>query len=374
MTETTHEIRHKTRLAVGVAWFLLAASLALADENRAADSGYAALMLAQTEAEIEAEMEAREAELEAQEEELEMQLREANERLEEAAREVAELSAQLAGDATVLSRGGLYRAREPRPMLGINLGARAGLENDGVLIQGVTPGGPAEKAGIRSGDIVKKIDGTSLTGGAPGSATRRLTAHMKDVEAGDEVKLVIDRDGKEMEFTVVPEDMDPIEMAFSLSGRDWDLDLRELEKELEELELMEDFDHPGPHRYRFSIGTARRWGDMELVSLTPELGEYFGAEKGVLVVRAPSDETLKLKDGDVIVDIGGREPMDPPHAMRVLRSYEEGEILKLGIVRKKKRRTLEIEIPGPDLSRHYGAGPKSETKDTRIILRRGEDT
>src|SRR2546430_13415861 len=40
--------------------------------------------------------------------------------------------------------------------------------------------------------------------------------------------------------------------------------------------------------------------DLELATLTPRLGSYFGSEKGVLVVRAPADGALKLEDGDVI--------------------------------------------------------------------------
>ncbi len=37
------------------------------------------------------------------------------------------------------------------------------------------------------------------------------------------------------------------------------------------------------------------WMDMELVSLNPDLGSYFGAATGVLVVRPPSDDSLKLR-------------------------------------------------------------------------------
>src|SRR2546427_12533397 len=55
------------------------------------------------------------------------------------------------------------------------------------------------------------------------------------------------------------------------------------------------------------------WGDLELVSLNSDLGEYFGAKDGVLVVRAPADSSLPLKGGDVITSIGGRKPANPSH-------------------------------------------------------------
>ena len=57
--------------------------------------------------------------------------------------------------------------------------------------------------------------------------------------------------------------------------------------------------------------------DMELVTLTPKLGRYFGTDKGVLVVRAPSSAEFKLEEGDVIVDIDGRAPQNGAHAMRL---------------------------------------------------------
>jgi len=46
---------------------------------------------------------------------------------------------------------------------------------------------------------------------------------------------------------------------------------------------------------------------MELATLTPQLGTYFGTDKGVLVLRAPKNATFNLQDGDVILSIDGRE-------------------------------------------------------------------
>src|SRR5439155_6359849 len=80
---------------------------------------------------------------------------------------------------------------------------------------------------------------------------------------------------------------------------------------------------PDMQHFEFSFGMP--WGDLELVSLNPDLGEYFGTKEGVLVVKAPADSSLPLKSGDVILKIGDRTPSSPSHAMRILRSYEAGE-------------------------------------------------
>ena len=86
-------------------------------------------------------------------------------------------------------------------------------------------------------------------------------------------------------------------------------------------------------------------GKLELVELNEGLGRYFGADKGLLVVKAPGSEAVDIRDGDVIQSIDGREPKDTRHAMRILGSYQPGEKLKLGIMRDKKKKTIDIEIP-----------------------------
>ena len=84
---------------------------------------------------------------------------------------------------------------------------------------------------------------------------------------------------------------------------------------------------------------------MYLQRLTERLGKYFGTDKGLLVVRAPEDESLKLEDGDVIQSIDGRDPKSVSHAMRILGSYQSGEELQLQIMRDKRRQTLKIQMP-----------------------------
>jgi S1-C subfamily serine protease len=87
------------------------------------------------------------------------------------------------------------------------------------------------------------------------------------------------------------------------------------------------------------------WGDAEFVTVTPGLGRYFGTDKGVLVARAPEDSTLGLQDGDVIVSIGGRQPENGRHAVRILRSYQSGETVELKILRDRRAQTLSAQIP-----------------------------
>jgi len=256
-------------------------------------------------------------------EELERKLDDARERLEEASREVAELSAQLGEGAVDFMR--TFNMDGRRAMLGINMDEPNG-NQDGVLIAGVTPGGPADKAGLHSGDLVTAVNGTALKREPQSSPVHKVIDLMRDVNAGDEVALEYERDGKKSVATVVAEEMSPSSFAFAFGDG-----MRHMLPALEALPDLHDF--------------TSRWGDMEMVSLTGELGEYFGTDTGILVVRAPQDPEIPLKDGDVIQRIDGRTPTSPGHALRILRSYQGGEHLSIDIVRKQHPMTLDVALP-----------------------------
>jgi S1-C subfamily serine protease len=254
--------------------------------------------------------------------ELERKLDDARERLEAASREVAELSAQLGEGAVDFMR--TFNMDGRRAMMGINMDEPNG-DKDGVLVAGVTPGGPAEKSGLRSGDLITALNGTALTRDGESSPVHKVIRLMHDVNPGDEVAVEYEREGKKAVATVVTEEMSPSSFAFAFGDG-----MRHMLPDLEAL--------PDIHEF------TSRWGDMEMVSLTGELGEYFGTDKGILVVRAPHDPQIPLKDGDVILRIDGRTPTSPGHALRILRSYQGGEHLSIDIVRKQHPMTLDVAL------------------------------
>jgi S1-C subfamily serine protease len=96
------------------------------------------------------------------------------------------------------------------------------------------------------------------------------------------------------------------------------------------------------------LGPERGLRSLELVTLTPKLGQYFGTDRGLLVVRAADAAGLPLEEGDVLQSIDGRVPENPGHAFRMLRSYQPGEKVKLGVLRQRKTLTLEATLPAPD--------------------------
>jgi predicted metalloprotease with PDZ domain len=254
----------------------------------------------------------------------EERLQDARRRLEDAAREVAELSGEAAGPRAF--REFDFAMRGPRrAMLGVNLGG-AEPNGGGVRVDGVSPGGPAAKAGLKAGDIIVAIDAKPVATG------RELVRAMEMIEPGEKVELGLRRDGKSLELAV---EARPLDHAFFV-GTPGMPAIRALPA-LPHGEAL-----PFHGDVHWLLGG---WGDAEFVTLTPQLGRYFGADKGVLVARAPGDASLGLQDGDVIVAIGGREPQDGPHAMRILRSYQPGEQVELEILRDRRTQRLSAKVP-----------------------------
>jgi putative serine protease PepD len=70
-------------------------------------------------------------------------------------------------------------------------------EDGGAVVVAVTNGGPAAKAGLRSGDIVTQVDSTSVA-----DATS-LTAVIRSHQPGDKVTVHFKRGGAERTATVV---------------------------------------------------------------------------------------------------------------------------------------------------------------------------
>ena len=248
---------------------------------------------------------------------LDAQLEAARKRLEQAAHEVARLSSQLSG--TVIDRVKPY-VEDGHAIIGVQLEPAAGAA--GARVREVSPGGPAAEAGIHVGDVIVAVNGTELKDDEP---ARQVVRIMRDVKPDAKVSVRVSRDGKTRDFTVTARP-GPSVLA-SVRGLP-DLGFGPFP------ELQGAFLFHGPLM------------DMELATLTPRLGSYFGSEQGVLVVRAPADGAVKLEDGDVILAIDGRQPTSGSHATRILSSYQPGEKLTLRIIRQHK--TLEVDATLPE--------------------------
>ncbi|MEO0575822.1 MAG: PDZ domain-containing protein [Pseudomonadota bacterium] len=300
-------------------------------------------------------------------------LEEAERKLAEAAREVAQLSQSMNEARSINNQVFVFDSNElasdDTPMLGVTLSSsrvskrvngREVMNDDdakqGVAIVGVGEDSGAEKAGLQAGDRLISVDGVSLLGDSDGVPIGLISGALEDRKPGDVVAVELLRDGKRLTKQVALSARSARGLVpgangfvFSTPGEN---NVVSIERHLFDAPMAPQA--PGVTNLKrffngsgqsFVFGAGRRWADMELVELSPSLGAYFGADEGLLVVRAPEDEALGFEDGDVIRMIGDRAPESVGHAMRILSSYEPGEQMNVEIMRKRKKRTLDITLP-----------------------------
>jgi membrane-associated protease RseP (regulator of RpoE activity) len=256
-------------------------------------------------------------------------LEEAKRRLEAAAAEVAALSTEIASQA-MQNIGSAFMGGPRRSIIGVQI--ETAESGAGARVKDVSPGGAAEAAGIRVGDVIVAVNGVEVKRGA-----REVVRTLREVEPDSTVKVRVMRDGKPRELTVTARPFDP-QLAYRIDPNlDFDFDF--------------DFDPSrgpfagtGPSAFRSGLD------GMQITALTPQLARYFNTDKGLLVVRAPQNDIYKLQDGDVILNIDGRVPANGSHVTRILRSYQPGEQLTMRVMRDRK--PLELQITLPDESRN----------------------
>lgn len=233
----------------------------------------------------------------------------------------------------------------------------------GAYLESVTPGGPAAKAGLQSGDLVTRLDGKSVhesgvkttrEQSAPGVGLIELAAKL---EPNDTITVNFARGDARRSASLVTGD-EPIVWAGEGNVMRMLVPGGERIFEFPGLRLQPQIEIERGPRIESRVGPERRmeilrepgeWtvhlgggalSDLELAPLNADLGGYFGTTEGVLVVKVADQSPLGLKAGDVILSVDGRKASNPNSLMRILHSYENGESLKFEVMRQKRRETV----------------------------------
>jgi membrane-associated protease RseP (regulator of RpoE activity) len=240
----------------------------------------------------------------------------------------------------------VYYFNTNRGKMGITVSIRPEASDSiGALVDAVSPGSPAFKAGIQSGDLITRFNGRSVPvlarearKASPGLALLEVSASLS---AGDTARLEYRRGTTRGTANIV---LAPVS-DFLESSRTFDRvpfgNEPIITQSWEFPPEMSVFEGPGEHPLYLPF---KMIAELELAPMNPGLGPYFGVTTGVLVIRVPEGTTLNLKSGDVVTLVDGRRVSSPNQFFRVLRSYEPGEQFRFEIVRMKRRETVTASI------------------------------
>jgi serine protease Do len=236
---------------------------------------------------------------------------------------------------------------------GAQLGVSVSDTANGVRVDTVHAGSPAEKAGIREGDLVVEFDGERVR------SAMQFTRLVRETPNGRSVAVAVMRDGKRQALQATPEDGRPF--AFDDNARrELERGLRDLPREYRVVPPVFRYDnYPRRFEYRLPDGYAPDWAvpfmgsrgrlGVTVQSLTPDLEEYFGAKNGGALVSSVAQDSAAakagIKAGDVITSINGRQVSDSDDLRRELRDLK-GEVT-IVVIRDKKELTLKTTIDEP---------------------------
>ena len=209
----------------------------------------------------------------------------------------------------------------------------------GVRVDSVDPESPAEKAGLKTGDVVVEYDGERVR------SARQFTRLVQETPEGRQVPLAVLRDGKRQALTATPE-----ARAFSWEMNiDGDRIRRDVERGLREFRM----DMP-PMRFRWDhdfddllAPSSRRRLGISVDSMGNQLSQYFGASEGGALITSvepgSAAEKAGLKAGDVITSINGERVRDAEQVVDTMREVGDGDVT-IGYLRDKKAGTTKATI------------------------------
>lgn len=254
-------------------------------------------------------------------------------------------------------------------------------KTSGVVIEDVNDGSPAEKGGLKTGDIVTNFDGERVR------SARQFSRLVEETPSGRSVKAQVSRNGANVDLTLTPQAPEPMRMSGNMPQN---FQMFRLPEGGQSFEWRSD--EPAP-RMRFrsgeplariapeimgkidmGMGMGRGRLGVGVQDLTPELAEYFGVKEGVLVTSVQKDGAAAkagVKAGDVITTVDGSSIDDAAELrQRVWKDGTAAEVA-LGISRDKKAQTLKVQLADAnERAGEKGEKEKVEKIEKKVIKRK----
>ncbi|MFN7619817.1 MAG: S1C family serine protease, partial [bacterium] len=172
-----------------------------------------------------------------------------------------------------------------------DIAAALGMSDDvGALIVDYTPDGPAQRAGLRFGDVVTKIDGR------PVANSTELTRAIAEVRPGGRTRLTIVRDGRESIVTLSPvlrpsqSDLTATQGG-AFAERTALRGLRSLGESILGLSLAD-----STAAFRKSAGIADRFVGPVVVAVAPSEASDAGVSPGMLILAVNSTPVSSVSE------------------------------------------------------------------------------
>lgn len=220
--------------------------------------------------------------------------------------------------------GGLFSEDANRAMLGVVTD-----EHDkGAEIETVNKESAAEKAGLKKGDVITKIDNKEID--AADDVTKAVRAH----KPGDKISIAYLRDGKEQKTTAELDKWKGMNRTLTTAKG---FDTQMWKESLKEQEV---------NGYRVPRVTTAFGFDNR-----PKLGlsvQDTDDGKGVKVLEADEDGNAAkagIKEDDIITQIDDKAVNGADEIAKIMKEKKDQPVVKFQITRGGKSQTIDVKIP-----------------------------
>ena len=206
----------------------------------------------------------------------------------------------------------------------------------GVFVEEVESDSPAEKAGIKTGDLFVEFDGDRVR------STRQFTRLVQESAAGRTVPAAVLRGGQRVTVNVQPRESDSSYRFGKLGDVAVMRPAPKIAPAPPTPPVPPAMSFDGLPKFEALLGSGRLGITVE--DLSPQLAEYFGTKDGVLVKSVNESSVAAkagLKAGDVITSLDGGTITSSADLRRRTQRLESGDEFTLGVVRDKKALSLK---------------------------------
>jgi serine protease Do len=192
--------------------------------------------------------------------------------------------------------------------------------DSGAEITEVTKESAAEKAGLKEGDVITKINDDKITD------ADNLYKAIGKYKPNDKVNVTYKRDGKENKVAVTLEENKQVR-TFSWKNGDND-----------------NFNFKMPPGTRGLNGLGY-WGDKPRLGVQVQDTED---GKGVKVLEVEDDEAADkagLKEDDIITQVNGKNITSVDELKESMKTAKKGDTLKITFLRDNKTQTVDVKFP-----------------------------
>ena len=219
---------------------------------------------------------------------------------------------------------GYMNSNENRAMLGVTTEKA----DKGVEIQTISKESGAEKAGLKKGDIITKIEDEKIDD--PDDLSKTIKAH----KPGEKVSITYRRDGKEQKASAELGKWKGV-TAYTLSPG---YKMPDMNFEMPRMQTMPRVRAQGFNNWTWSNGD----GKLGISVQDTEDG------KGVKVIDVDEDGTgskAGIKEEDIITEVDGKAVNSADEVAKIMKENKEKVSVKMKLQRSGKSETVEVKIP-----------------------------